>query len=250
MRNPPHRPRRLPLRRRSRPTAPHLMAAPMAALHRSFRSLLRRRRRRTPPDGSARSLCRTRIIPRRRLQPAPLSKARARLPEPRRPQPATMPRHRGEPLPGARFPPPSGASSGSATKDVAGIAIRLPGAAVTRRICCRSTTCCRSPKGAARIRELAPGVLCSPPAAPPGCSCSATGAANPIHRCCCAEGRRTPCQCQSKTAHFQVRTPGRQSQRSSLAALLGGSPQRNPGSWCARIRAAGGRSAQRPPPRL
>ena len=47
----------------------------------------------------------------------------------------------------------SGATYGNATEDAAAIAIRSPGAAATRPICCRSTTCCRSPKGAARIRQ-------------------------------------------------------------------------------------------------
>ena len=58
----------------------------------------------------------------------------------------TNPRH------GATFPRLSGATSGNATEDAAVIAIRSPGAAAPRPICCRSTTCCRSPRAAARTR--------------------------------------------------------------------------------------------------
>ena len=65
---------------------------------------------------------------------------------------------------GATFPRLSGATSGNATEDAAVIAIRSPGAAAPLPICCRSTTCCRSPKGTARIRETCacnavPGVM-------------------------------------------------------------------------------------------
>ena len=58
----------------------------------------------------------------------------------------TNPRH------GATFRRLSGAMSGYATEDAAVIGIRSPGAAAPRPICCRSTTCCRSPRGVARSR--------------------------------------------------------------------------------------------------
>ena len=100
---------------------------------RSRRSPLRRRSRH-----SACSLTADRAAPQpgqRRTPPAILSAA------------ATSPRH------GATFLSRSGASSGNATQDAAVIAIRSPGVAATLPICCRSTTCCRSPKGTARIRQ-------------------------------------------------------------------------------------------------
>ena len=47
----------------------------------------------------------------------------------------------------------SGATSGYATEDAAVIAIRSPGVAAPLPICCRSTTCCRSPRAVARSRS-------------------------------------------------------------------------------------------------
>ena len=71
---------------------------------------------------------------------------------------ATNPRH------GATLPRLSGATSGYATEDAAVIAIRSPGAAAPLPICCRSTTCCRSPRAVARSRTISscnaePGVM-------------------------------------------------------------------------------------------
>ena len=60
----------------------------------------------------------------------------------------TNPRH------GATFLRLFGARSGNATEDAAVIAIRSPGAAAPLPICCRSTTCCRSPRGVARSRPI------------------------------------------------------------------------------------------------
>ena len=60
----------------------------------------------------------------------------------------TNPRH------GATFLQLFGATSGTATEDAAVIAIRSPGVAAPLPICCRSTTCCRSPRGVARSRPI------------------------------------------------------------------------------------------------
>ena len=57
-------------------------------------------------------------------------------------------------LPGAPFPPPSGAWCGSAIRDAAAIVIRSPAGAVPPPICCSSTTCCRSLRAAARTRKI------------------------------------------------------------------------------------------------
>ena len=121
------------LRRRSSRPAPWRMA-PMPALPcRSRRSALRRR--------SLYSAC-------------PLTADRAtHQPGQRRTRPAILSTAPTNPRHGATFPRLSGATSGYATEDAAVIAIRSPGAAAPLPICCRSTTCCRSPKGTARIRE-------------------------------------------------------------------------------------------------
>ena len=112
--------------------------APIPALgFRSRRSSLRRR--------SWHSACSLTACPLTAGRPAP-------QPEQRRTRSAsaaaTSPRH------GATFPRLSGATFGNATEDAAVIAIRSPDAAATRLICCRSTTCCRSPTAAARIRLI------------------------------------------------------------------------------------------------
>ena len=74
---------------------------------------------------------------RRRTQPAILSTA------------ATTPRR------GATFLRLSGATSSYATEGAAVIAIRCPGAAAPLLpICCRSTTCCRSPRAVARTCSM------------------------------------------------------------------------------------------------
>ena len=61
---------------------------------------------------------------------------------------ATNPRH------GATFLRRSGATFGNATEDAAVIVIRSPGAAAPLPICCRSTTCCRSPRAVVRSRPI------------------------------------------------------------------------------------------------
>ena len=68
--------------------------------------------------------------------------APVRLPVPRRPRRVPAVVH-GPLLPGAPFPPPSGAWCGSAIRDAAAIVIRSPAGAVPPPICCSSTTCCR-----------------------------------------------------------------------------------------------------------
>ena len=145
----PCRARRSPLRRRSghlvcpltadrAPRQPEQRAGPrrLASLRaqacRARRSPLRRR--------SRHSAC-------------PLTADRAaRQPEQRRTQPAILSAAATSPRHGATFPRLSGATSGNATEDAAVIAIRSPGAAAPRPICCRSTTCCQSPRGVARSR--------------------------------------------------------------------------------------------------
>ena len=148
---PPCRSRRSALRRRSlhsafpleadraaqqplqRP-APRRMAPVPTPTWRSRRPPLRRR-----SWHSACSLTADRPAPQpgqRGTRPANLSTA------------PTNPRH------GATFPRLSGATSGNATEDAAVIAIRSPGAAAPLPICCRSTTCCRSPRGVVRSRPI------------------------------------------------------------------------------------------------
>ena len=75
-----------------------------------------------------------------------------------RTQPATRSTAVTNPRHGATFPRLSGATSGYATVDAAVIAIRSPGVAAPRPICCRSTTCCRSLRAVARSR---PTSICS-----------------------------------------------------------------------------------------
>ena len=85
-------------------------------------------------------------------------------PEQRRTRPANRFTAATNPRRGATFPRRSGATSGYATEDAAVIAIRSPGGAAPRPICCRSTTCCRSPRAVARSRptsisNVEPGVM-------------------------------------------------------------------------------------------
>ena len=82
----------------------------------------------------------------------------AHQPLQRRTQPATLSTAVTNPRHGATFPRLSGATSGYATVDAAVIAIRSPGVAAPRPICCRSTTCCRSLRAVARSR---PTSICS-----------------------------------------------------------------------------------------
>ena len=79
--------------------------------------------------------------------------APVRLPVPRRPRRVPAVVH-GPLLPGAPFPPPSGAWCGSAIRDAVAIVIRSPDGAVPPPICCSSTTCCRSLRAAARTRKI------------------------------------------------------------------------------------------------
>ena len=123
---------RPPLLHRSSRAAPRRIVPMPALACQSRRSPLRRRSRR-----AACSLTAARAAQQpgqRGTQPAILSTA------------PTNPRH------GATFRRLSGAMSGYATEDAAVIGIRSPGAAAPRPICCRLTTCCRSPRGVARSR--------------------------------------------------------------------------------------------------
>ena len=100
--------------------------------------------------------CRSRRSPLRRRSrhsPCPLTADRASpQPEQRRTRPANLFTAATNPRRGATFPRRSGATSGCATVDAAVIAIRSPGGAAHLPICCRSTTCCRLPRGVARSR--------------------------------------------------------------------------------------------------
>ena len=94
-------------------------------------------RRRSPHLACILTAARVASQPRRRCtQPAILSTA------------ATNPRR------GATFLRLSAATSGYAPEDAAVIAIRSPGGAAPLRICCRSTTRCRSPRAAARTCSI------------------------------------------------------------------------------------------------
>ena len=100
--------------------------------------------------------CRARRSPLRRRSrhsACPLTADRA-VPqlEQRRTRPANLFTAATDPRRGATFPRRSGATSGYATEDAAVIAIRSPGAAAPLPICCRSTTCCQSPRAVARSR--------------------------------------------------------------------------------------------------
>ena len=171
-----HRARTPLLRRRSSRPAPWRMAPMPAPPCRARRSLLRRRSRHLAcpltADRAARQM-EQRAWPRRlaslrgqayRAHRSPLRR-RSRCsaccptadrlthqPEQRRTRPAILFTAATNPRRGATFPRRSGATSGYATEDAAVIAIRSPGGAAPRPICCRSTTCCPSPRGVARSR--------------------------------------------------------------------------------------------------
>ena len=139
-----HRARPMLLRRGSQRPAPRRMA-PMPALPcRSRRSALRRR--------SLYSAC-------------PLTADRAtHQPGQRRTRPAILSTTPTNPRRGATFLRLFGVTSGNATEGAVAIAIRSPGAAAPLPICCRSTTCCRSPRAVARTRttwlsNAEPGVM-------------------------------------------------------------------------------------------
>ena len=122
-----------PLRRRIRQPAPRRMVPIPAQVHRSRRAPLRRRSRHSAGPLTA-------------GRPAP-------QPEQRRTRPANRFTAATTPRRAATFPRRSGATSGYATVDAAVIAIRSPGAAAPRPICCRSTTCRPSPRAVARSRR-------------------------------------------------------------------------------------------------
>ena len=135
------------------------MAPAQAARRRARPPLLRRRSSRPTPWRMAPTPappCRSRR-PRLRLRSqhsacSLMADRPAHQPGQRGTQPAILSTAPTNPRHGATFPRLSGATSGNATEDAAVIAIRSPGAAAPRPICCRSTTCCRSPRAAARTR--------------------------------------------------------------------------------------------------
>ena len=142
--------------------------------------------------------CRARRSPLRRRSrhsACPLTADRAaRQPEQRRTQPAILSAAATSPRRGATFPRLSGATSGNATEDAAVIAIRSPGGAAPRPICCRSTTCCQSPRGVAGAVQLGSPLLCSSPHAPRLRTGGSAGAPDvaPPPRCCRAARLRWP----------------------------------------------------------
>ena len=77
-------------------------------------------------------------------------------PEQRRTRPANLFTAATNPRSGATFPRLSG-TSGNATEDAAVIATRSPGGAAPLPICCKSTTCCQSP----RVARSRPTWLCA-----------------------------------------------------------------------------------------
>ena len=128
--------------------------------HRVSPPLLRRRSRRPAP----RRMAPTRMPV---LRPHPLLRRRSRFPTPGRaaasrvplpgryrPQSPILPGVHAGRLHGALFLPLFGAWCGNATRDVVATAIRYPAVAVPLLICCRSTTCCPSPRAAATIRTI------------------------------------------------------------------------------------------------
>ena len=146
---PPCRARPSPLRRRSRHSACPLTADRAA----------RRPEQRAWPRRLASlraQVCRARRSPlRRRSGPSACSPTADRpthQPGQRRTRPANLFTAATYPRRGATFPRLSGATSGNATVDAAVIAIRSPGGAAALPICCRSTTCCQSPRAVDRSR--------------------------------------------------------------------------------------------------
>ena len=155
---------------------------------RARRSLLRRRSRhsacpltadraaRRPGQGAAprrlaslrAQACRARRSPLRRRSPpsacSPTVDRPKRQPGQRHTRPAILPTTAANLRLGSTFPRLYGATSGYATVDAAVIAIRSPGGAAPRPICCRSTTCCPSQRAVARSRptsisNVEPGVM-------------------------------------------------------------------------------------------
>ena len=165
------------LRRRSSRPTPWRMAPMPAPPCRARRSLLRRRsghlvcpltadraahqpEQRAGPRRMA-SLrappCRARRSPLRRRSRysacSPTADRATHQPGQRRTRPAILSTTPTNPRHGATYQRLFGATSGNATEDAAVIAIRSPGAAALLPICCRSTTCCRSPRAVARSRS-------------------------------------------------------------------------------------------------
>ena len=153
------------------------LGAPMPAPRcRARRSLLRRRSRhsagpltadqaarqpeRRPPPRRLASLRgqanRARRSPLRRRSPpsarSPAVDRPTHQPGQRHTRPAILPPAATNLRLGATFPRRSGATSGYATVVAAVIAIRSPAGAAPLPICCRSTTCCPSPRAVARSR--------------------------------------------------------------------------------------------------
>ena len=171
-----HRARPPLLRRRSSRPAPWWMAPMRALVCRARRSPLRRRSGHLAcplaADRAARQMeqragprrlaslhvqaCRARRSPlrrRSRYSACPLTADRAAPQlEQRRTGPANLFTAATNPRRGATFRRRSGATSGYATEDAAVIAIRSPGGAAPLPICCRSTTCCQSPRAVDRSR--------------------------------------------------------------------------------------------------
>ena len=121
-------------RRTEQRAGPRRMASLPGQAYRAGRSPLRRR--------SRSSTC------------SPTADRPTHQPGQRRTRPAILPTAATNLRLGATFPRLSGATSGYATLDAAVIAIRSPGAAAPRPICCRSTTCCPSPRAVARSRPI------------------------------------------------------------------------------------------------
>ena len=143
------RARRSPLRRRSG----HL-ACPLAADRAA-----RRPEQRVGPRRLASlraQVCRARRSPLRRRSRCsacpPTADRPTHQPVQRRTRPAILFTAATNPRRGAIFRRLSDATSGYATEDAAVIAIRSPGGAAPLPICCRSTTCCQSPRAVARSR--------------------------------------------------------------------------------------------------
>ena len=141
---------------------------------------------------------------RRSRHPAcPLTAARvASQPGRRCTQPAILSTAATNSRRGATFLRLSGATYGNATVDAAVTAIRSPGVAALLPICCRSTTCCRSPRAVAR-------------------TCSTYNySALPIAACATATGRlrRRSAQCSASSA---LLAPALDSARRRLAGGRG-----------------------------
>ena len=143
------RARRSPLRRRSGHSAGPLTA------DRAARQMEQRAWRRRLASLRAQAYRARRSPLRRRSRCSACSPTADRpthQPEQRRTRPANLFTAATNPRGGATFPRLSGATSGNATADTAVIATRSPGGAAPLLICCRSTTCCQSPRAVARSR--------------------------------------------------------------------------------------------------